>query len=291
VIKDYYELAKPGLVYGNLITTIAGFLLGAHVLGVPVNIWLLVATCIGILLVMGSGCVFNNYIDRDIDGTMARTKDRALIAGRISGRAALVYASVLGAIGFLTLIIFTNVLALGAAVVGFFFYVFMYSLWWKRRSTWGTFVGAIAGATPPVVGYAAAAARLDLAALLLFIILVIWQMPHFYSIAIRRFSDYTAAGVAVLPVKRGIRATKIQMLVYVIFFTLVAPLLTVFGYLGPFYFVTAVVFGITWLVLAIRGFSNKGPGEDVGWARLMFFFSLATMTILFATIGVSSLFR
>jgi protoheme IX farnesyltransferase len=259
--------------------------------GLPVGtplIVLMVLMLVGIALVMASGCVFNNYIDRDIDGKMARTKDRALITGRISGRTALAYGTVLGALGFGMLIAFTNVLTVAAAFVGFFFYVVTYSMWGKRRSTWGTFVGAIAGATPPVVGYTAASGRFDLAALILFIILVIWQMPHFYAIAIRRFGDYLAAGIPVLPVKRGIPATKIQMLVWIIAFVVFAPLLTVFGYTGATYFVVALAFGLTWLALAIKGFWTTGPGEDVSWARTMFFFSLATMVILFGTIAVGS---
>jgi heme o synthase len=289
--KDIYELAKPGLVYGNLITTAAGFLLGARVAGPPVDLSLLLSTLAGIAFVMASGCVFNNYIDRDIDGKMARTKGRPLVTGRISGRGVIAYGVALGAIGFFLLIFFTNVLAVCAALTGFFFYVVMYSIWWKRRSAWGTFVGAIAGATPPVVGYTAAAGRFDLAALLLFLILVVWQMPHFYAIAIRRFGDYMAAGVPVLPVKRGIPATKRHMLVYVALFIPLAATLTFFGYTGFVYLAIELALGFAWLLLAIRGFRNAGPGADVRWARAMFFFSLAVMVVLFSAIGISSLWR
>lgn len=290
-IKNYYELMKPGLVYGNLITTIAGFLLASAVYHIPLNWTLLALTAAGLFFVMASGCVFNNYIDRDIDIKMARTKDRALVTGKISGRAALVFGVILAALGFGLLFVYTNMLALFAAFVGFFFYVFMYSLWWKRRSPAGTFVGAIAGATPPVVGYAAAYGRFDLAAGLLFVVLVIWQMPHFYAIAIRRFGDYMAAGVPVLPVKRGIPATKKQMLAYVVLFVLMAPLLTLFGFVGYIYLAVVLVLGFIWLVFAVKGMRSAGPGDDVRWARGMFLWSLTVMTLTFITLALASVWK
>src|SRR5690348_2228318 len=156
----------------------------------------------GLAFVMASGCVFNNYIDRDIDAAMGRTKDRALVVGRISKRAAFVYGTMLGAAGFGLLVFFTNMLTVAVAGTGFFFYVFMYSLWSKRRTVHSTIIGSVAGATPPIVGYAATSGRLDLAAALLFLTLVLWQMPHFYAIGIRRFGEYAAAGIPILPVDR-----------------------------------------------------------------------------------------
>lgn len=162
----------------------------------------------------------------------------------------------------------------------------MYSLWWKRRSVWGTLIGAISGATPPLVGYCAANNRFDAGAIILFFILVLWQMPHFYAIAMYRFSDYLAAGIPVLPVKKGIRATKITMLLFIIAFILVAPLLTIFGYAGNIYFVIALILGLAWLALCIRGFAISGATLDAQWARKMFFLSLIVLIALFITIAV-----
>jgi protoheme IX farnesyltransferase len=301
-MKYYYELTKSGLVFGNVITVIAGFLLGARLLngvdgGLSVNIWLLVITAVGICLVMMSGCVFNNYIDRHIDAKMERTKHRALATHRISARNALVFASVLGVAGFLILIIFANLLAALAAAVGFFFYVVAYSMWAKRSTHYGTVVGAISGATPPVVGYAAASGRLDMAALILFLIMITWQMPHFFAIAIRRHRDYTAAGIPVMPVKHGIRRTKISMLIYITEFIVAASLLFVFGYAGYIYLSIVIILGIVWLVLCLLGFlipdgvpvpAHIVPA-DVRWARRMFLFSLVVMMVLFITIAVGAI--
>jgi heme o synthase len=295
-IKHYYELTKSGLVFGNLITVIAGFLLGSAVVdrqggvgGASFDLWRLVATLVGISLVMASGCVFNNYIDRDIDPLMERTRHRVLVEKKISGRGAIIFAAALGIAGFVLLAVFTNLLTVLVALLGFLFYVFMYSLWWKRRSVYGTFVGAISGATPPVVGYAAASGRLDMAALILFLIMLIWQMPHFFAIAIRRKDDYAAAHVPVMPVKNGIARTKVSMLVYIIEFIGAASLLTVFGYAGYGYLSIAIVLGAAWLVLCVKGFRIADVTANKKWARQMFFFSLIVMMVLFVTIAVGAI--
>jgi protoheme IX farnesyltransferase len=295
-MKYYYELTKSGLVLGNLVTVVAGFLFGARVLHgtigtLAINWWLFAATIIGITLVMASGCVFNNYVDRDIDIKMDRTKHRALVKEHVSGSGALVFSIAIGAIGFLILALFTNIFATLAAVTGFIFYVFAYTLWGKRNSVYGTFIGAIAGATPPVVGYAAASGQIDVAAAILFLIMLAWQMPHFFAIAIRRHEDYAAAGIPVMPVKHGLRRTKFSMLIYIIEFMLAVSLLFVFGYMGAAYLVIALALGFVWLVLGLRGFWINDSMSDANrrWARNMFFLSVIVMVLLFITIAVAAI--
>src|SRR3989442_676200 len=148
-MRNYYQLTKPGLVYGNAVAVIAGFALASRG---NFNFTLFLETLIGISLVMASGCVFNNYIDRDIDAVMERTKDRALVIGAVSGRGTLVYGTLLGALGFLALALWTNLLTVIVALTGFFFYVVLYTILSKRRSVYGTVIGSVSGAVPPVVG-------------------------------------------------------------------------------------------------------------------------------------------
>jgi len=221
MIKDYYSLTKPGIIFGNAIPAVAGFFLASK--GHP-NAGLFIAMLVGISFVIASACVFNNYIDRDIDKFMARTKKRALPTGIISGRNALLYAIVLGVIGFSLLLFYTNLLTTFVGFVGFFVYIVLYGIS-KRRSVYGTIVGSIAGAVPPVVGYVAVTNNFDMGALLLFLILVIWQMPHFYAIAIFREDDYAAASIPVLPIKQGIKATKIHMVLYIAAFLIATVML------------------------------------------------------------------
>ena len=277
---------------GNIVTVLAGFLLGSQAFRngingptIAIHFWLLLATLVGIFLVMASGCVFNNYIDRDIDGKMERTKHRVLVTHKISLRAAFIFATALAIVGFLILCLCTNVLAASSALVGFIFYVVTYSLWGKRHTVYGTFIGAIAGATPPVVGYAAASGRIDGAAAILFLIMLTWQMPHFFAIAIRRREDYAAAGIPVMPVRYDLRRTKISMAIYIIEFIIAASLLSLFGYAGPVYLSIALVLGIAWLALALKGFWVK---NSTPWAKQMFLFSLVVMMALFITIMVGA---
>jgi len=252
-----------------------------------VDWWLGLAMLVGLSLVVASGCVINNYLDQGIDRKMARTRRRALVSGVVTGRTAIVYGAVLGVIGVATLAIFTNRAAALAATLGWFYYVVMYS-YWKRRSSFGTVVGSLSGAIPPVVGYVAVTGRLDSGAALLFLILVLWQMPHFYAIAIYRLQDYTAAGLPVLPVERGVPATQRQMLVYIVAFTGAACLLTALGFTGWLYLVAVGLAGLVWLGLGIAGFSSTDPQV---WARRMFKFSLLVILVFCLTVSVNPLPR
>lgn len=286
----YYRLAKPGMVYGNAIPFIGGFVMAT---GADVKLWRLIPALIGISLVIASACVYNNCIDRDHDAHMERTKNRALVTGTVSLNAALIYASILGMLGFFTLALRTNLLAAFWAAIGFLFYVVVYSMWVKKRSSWAVAVGAVAGAVPPVAGYCAASGRFDIAAILLFAIMFFWQMPHFFSISMYRLNDYRAAGFPVAPHVNGLTATKWQMSGYSIAFTGAAALLPMFSRLGLAYSAVALALGAIWIIFGLKGFAIPETQEhfarNAAWARTMFFLSLAVLIALFLTIIISSL--
>ena len=269
-------------MYGNALTAIFGFFLAAKGSFNPI---LFLAMLVGLSLVIASACVFNNYIDREVDTVMERTKKRALATGDISGKNALIYGAFLGVIGFLFLLVFTNVLTTLVSALGFFFYVVLYS-YFKRHSVYGTEVGSISGAIPPVVGYCALTNRLDLGAVLLFLIMVFWQMPHFYGIAIYRLRDYASTKLPILPVKKGIYTTKLHMLFYLLAFLISAPLLTLFGYTGKVYFGVVTLLGLIWLFLGIQGFWTKSEAK---WARKIFFFSLVIILALCIVVPLDKL--
>lgn len=279
--RDYYHLTKPGIIRGNALTAAAGFFLASKGHS---NWRLFLETLAGISLVIASACVLNNYIDRGIDAKMARTKKRALVSGAISARNALAYASVLGLAGALVLAVYTNVLTVAAGLVGFVFYIVFYGLS-KRHSIYGTLIGSVSGATPPVAGYLAVTNHFDTAALLLFLILVCWQMPHFYAIALYRLKDYTAAGLPVLPAKKDSRTVKLHMLLYVLAFVAAAVLLFVFGYTGYVYLASVIILGSAWLWLCLQGYKAE---DDKLWARRMFLFSLLAITVLCIVISASA---
>lgn len=275
-------MSKPGIVRGNVLTVIAGFLLASRG---HIDWMSLVAVVSGTALVIASACVINNYIDRNIDKKMERTKKRALVTGSISLKAALVYASVLGIAGFIILAAFTNFVALAAGIVAYIFYVFLYGLA-KRKSYHGTLVGTVPGALPIVAGYVAVTGVFDLGALILFIIMVLWQMPHFYAIAIYRKADYSAAGIPVISIVKGIPATKRAILWYILAFAVAASCLAVAGYAGVIYLFVMIAMSLLWFVFGYRGITSK---NDMKWAKNMFRFSLLVTLVFSVLISVDNL--
>lgn len=282
MINKYYRLTKPGIIRGNLLTVIGGFLLASK--GV-VDGWLLLQTVVGSTLVMASGCVFNNYLDQEIDAKMKRTQKRALVSGEISKRSALVFGVVLGVLGIATLIVFTNPVTVLVGMVGWFAYVVVYSIF-KRRTRFGTLVGSVSGAIPPVAGYTAVTSTLDLGAVLLFVILVCWQMPHFYAISIFRRKDYSSANIPVLPLVKGVRITKRHILYYIAAFIGVASLLTLFDYTGYAYLFVVCGLGFIWFYVGAKRFRIT---DDTKWARNMFGMSLIVLLGFSVMISLDSL--
>lgn len=250
--------------------------------------YLFIPTLLGSSLIIGSACVFNNYIDRQIDRKMSRTKNRALATGMVPPLNALIYGTLLGTLGFLILLTYINLLTAFVGSLGFLFYVVVYSFY-KRRSPYGTLIGSISGAIPPVAGYTAVTNSLDAATLILFFILVFWQMPHFYAIAIRRKAEYAAAKIPVMPIKKGILRTKIEMIFYVLAYTLSVIALAFYGYARWTYLITMTTFGCIWLWLGLSGLKIHNTREDVEWARKMFLFSLVVTLAFVMTASTGKL--
>ena len=158
MIKTYFMLTKPGIIFGNAITAAGGFILASKSQVYPFDGCLFLVTLIGLSLLIASACVFNNYLDRNIDKMMARTKNRALARGVISAPKAIIFAVFLGLFGILFLLLCTSLLTITIALAGFFIYVILYSLS-KHRSSYATAIGSISGGIPPAVGYCVAAGR------------------------------------------------------------------------------------------------------------------------------------
>ncbi|WP_409342195.1 heme o synthase [Paenibacillus sp. MBLB4367] len=272
--RDFVNLAKPGIIFSNLITTFGGFWIASKW-----NIdWMtLVIAMVGTALVMGSGCVLNNYLDRDMDIKMERTRKRALPTGKLQPKTVLTYGITLGIAG-TVLLATANMLSALLGLLGLFVYVWVYTAWLKRTSVWSTTIGAISGAVPPVIGYAAVMNQLDMGALLLFLIMFLWQPPHFWALGIRRVEDYRAAGYPLLPVVRGIYQTKVSMMRYVIPLVPVSMLLYLYDYVGVVYLIGSALLGLIWVVMCMAGFRAK---DNEQWAKKVFLFSINYLTILF----------
>ncbi|MCB5187610.1 heme o synthase [Methylobacillus caricis] len=273
-MKQYLLITKPGIIFGNLISVAGGFFLASRG---EIDFALFLATAIGISLVIASGCVLNNYIDRDIDSMMERTRNRVMVRGLIPANNAIIYGCILGLAGIALLYAATNMLTVWLSLFGFAIYVGAYSLYLKRNSVYGTLIGSLSGAAPPVIGYCAVSNEFDMGAVILLVIFSLWQMPHSYAIAIFRLKDYTAASIPVLPVKKGILATKKHIVLYIIAFVIAAVMLTLSGYTGNSYLVVAGVISIYWLGMALAGYKTS---NDQVWAKKLFMFSIVTITAL-----------
>lgn len=270
---NYYLLTKPGIIMGNLCTVIAGFLLASKG---NLNFPLFFATLMGLTFIMASGCVFNNFIDIELDRKMERTKNRALVIGLIDEKNAILFATCLCLIGNLILFLYTNILTMVVANIGFFVYVVLYSMW-KGKTIYGTAIGSIAGAVPPVVGYCAVSNQFDAGALILFVMLVLWQMPHFFSIAMYHSNDYTAAGIPVFPLIKGFSKAKQRMVIYILGFIIVSMMLTFFNYTGYVYLLVTFFTGLIWLGFCMKGFNHD---NNERWAYDMFRLSLVMIGAL-----------
>lgn len=273
-IKNYALVAKPGIVFGNLISAAAGFFLASKG---RIDGAVLVATLMGISLVVAAGCVFNNCIDRKIDRKMTRTRNRALARRLISPNIAVSYAAILAVTGLVLLWLRTNVLAALIVLAGLAIYVAVYSLYMKRNSVYGALIGSLAGATPPLAGYCAVTDCLDMGALILLLIFSLWQMPHCYAIAVYRLGDYTAASIPILPVRQGTQRARRHIIGYISAFVTATLMLTLAGLTGYSTLAVAVVLGLFWLYIAWSG--GKASDERL-WARRLYLFSIVTIFTL-----------
>lgn len=281
MFRRYFSVTKPGIIIGNLISVAGGFLLAARG---EIDWPLMLATLMGLSLVVASGCVVNNVIDRDIDAKMARTQGRVTVTGEISASAALLHALVLAVCGFGALIYYTNTLAVCFAAFGYIIYVGVYSLYMKRHSVYGTLVGSLSGAVPPVVGYGAVSGQFDAGAAILLLMFCLWQMPHSYAIAIFRYQDYRDANIPVLPVAKGLARAQRHIVFYIALYALVVMLLPLGGYTGLAFMAVACTTSFWWLLMALRGY--RRDIDMHGWARQVFAFSIVNITVLSITMAV-----
>lgn len=278
--SSYLRLMKPGITLSNTLSGVAGFFLAASL--VQFSLTAFIGAIGGIALIIASACVANNVLDRDMDKHMKRTAKRGVSTGEISIPKALAFCAVLGVAGFTLLIVWTNWLTVGLGALAYVWYVVIYGLA-KRTTPYSTIVGGVAGALPPMAGYTALTGRVDAAAIILFLILFLWQLPHFYAIAMFRRDDYAKAKVPVWSVVYGMESAKLQIFLSVVLYAVVAMLLTVYGYTGITYLVVSTALSGYWIYKGITLYRN---GDNVKWARAMFGVSLVVLLAMILLIAI-----
>ena len=272
VVGDYVELTKPKVQSLLLLTTITTM----YVAGDP-SLSLVALTCLGGSLSAGGAGAVNHWFDRDIDAQMARTANRPVPAGRIAPAAALWFGIVLAALSFVELSLTVNVLSATLALAGFLGYVFVYTVWLKRRSPQNIVIGGAAGAVPPLVGWTAVTGSLDPTALYLFAIVFYWTPPHFWALSLLMKDEYARVGVPMMPVVHGETETRRQIVLYTGLLFVLTLLPVVFGFFDAIYAAAAVALGTAFMVLAVR----LQRSADRRSALRTYLFSLLYLALLF----------
>jgi heme o synthase len=277
--RDYLTLTKPRIMVLLLITGAGGMIVGAG--GLP-SAGLALATLGGLALACGGASALNHVLDSDIDTRMARTARRPVAAGRVPPERALEFGLALSALSYVVLTSFVNVLAALLALAGNLFYVLVYTRWLKRSTPQNIVIGGAAGAVPPLVGWAAATGDLTLTALALFLIVFFWTPPHFWALALLIKRDYAEAGIPMLPVVRGERATARSIVRYSLVLVAITLLPVLGRTLGPVYLVSAAVLGLVFVGLAVALERQTTPVR----ARRLFSYSLAYLALLFVAMAI-----
>ena len=289
VVKGYVALTKPRIIELLLVTTVPTMVVAAN--GIP-GLWLIVATLVGGTLAAGGANAFNMVIDRDIDAVMQRTKRRPLVTGVMTPRAATLFAAALEIVSFAVLSTWVNPLSAWLALSATAFYVFVYTMWLKRRSKQNIVIGGAAGAVPVLVGWAAVTNSLTWTPVLLFAVIFIWTPPHFWALAVRYRDDYEAANVPMMPVVASLRRTTLEILVYSVVLWAITMLIGPLAHLGWIYALASTVLGALFSFYALRLYrhavSNKA---DVAEAMRLFHFSITYLTALFVFMAVDVLVR
>jgi protoheme IX farnesyltransferase len=284
VVGAYVALTKPRIIELLLITTVPAMVLAEE--GLP-SLWLVAATLIGGTLSAGGANAINQFVDRDIDEVMRRTRRRPLPSHALPPSRALAFGIALGVAGFVWLAVFVNPLAAALATAGLLFYVFVYTLWLKRRSVQNIVIGGAAGAVPALVGWAAVTGRVGWPAAVLFLVVFLWTPPHFWALALRYERDYAAAGVPMLPVVAGTRATVRQILAYAVATVAASLVLIPVAGMGLIYVVSAVALGAWFLWAAIRVHTRP----TLSAAMALFRWSITYLALLFLAVAVDALVR
>ena len=280
-LRNYVSLTKPRIIVLLLITTVPAMVVAER--GWP-STWLVFATLIGGTLSAGGANAINCWYDRDIDAIMRRTQSRPLASGAIEPTHGLVFGVSLGVIAFAFLWATTTVMAAALAMAALLFYVFVYTVWLKRRTPQNIVIGGAAGAFPPMVGWAAVTGDLSLAPWVMFAIIFFWTPPHFWALSLRLEGDYAEAGVPMLPVTNGPAYTRLQILRYSVMLVVVSLMLGPAGELSLIYYATALGTGAVFIAMAYQLWREPKTTPPIN----LYKYSLLYLALVFVSMGVDA---
>ncbi len=289
-VADWIALLKPRVMTLVVFTGAVGLIIAPGHLHPVLGFTAVLCIAVG----AGACGAINMWYDRDIDAIMKRTRNRPIPAGRMPPESALAFGIVLGTASVILMYLATNIAAAFILVLSILFYVFIYTVWLKRRTPQNIVIGGAAGAFPAVIGWAAVTGTVNLLPLILFAIVFFWTPPHFWSLALFANSDYQRAGVPMLPVVAGARHTRWQILIYT---AILVPLTLVpwaIGFSGPVYLASAATLGAGFLVHAWRVLRDRQDARGVSLnndlpAKAAFRYSIAYLFLLFGALAIDRL--
>ncbi|QDH17562.1 heme o synthase [Swingsia samuiensis] len=281
-LREWFSLLKPRVISLVVFTGVAGMAVAPQWPSVPIGLITILCICIG----AGAAGAINMWYDRDIDAIMKRTNVRPIPAGRVSADSALIYGIILSVLSVVILWLATNALAAGILAFSIFFYGVIYTMWLKRRTPQNIVIGGAAGAFPPMIGWAASMDSMAVLPVSMFAVVFLWTPPHFWSLALYACKDYGNAGIPMLPVVKGARHTRWQILLYTFVLTAVSLTPSFFHETGWFYTATTSVLDLGFILCAIRVLLDQQDAEGVSLtkdkpARFAFRYSLAYLFLLF----------
>jgi protoheme IX farnesyltransferase len=292
-VRAYVALTKPRIIELLLITTIPAMVLATRDLpGMNLGEWLRLAfwTMVGGSLAAGSANAINQYLDRDIDLLMTRTRRRPLPAHDVTPENALTFGIVLGIISIALMAFYVNLVSALLTLLAIAFYVVVYTIMLKRSTPQNIVIGGAAGALPPVIGWAAVTGSVEIPALFLFALVFYWTPPHFWALALRIRKDYEAARVPMLPVVKGVPETARQIGLYTILLVAISLVFWPVAAMGPIYLLAAVVLGAIFLWRAwILWRQATSPEGSLAQAIRLYKYSISYLTLLFAAVAVDAL--
>lgn len=268
LLRSYYLLCKPNVVYMMLICALVGMLLAEDSVS---SISTIIVALLGIALCSGSAAAINQVIDRNADAAMTRTDQRPLPQGELSAFHASSFAFVIGVIGALILYFYINTLTMVLTLASLIGYAFVYTVYLKRATPQNIVIGGIFGAAPPLFGWTAVTNSIDPGGLLLVLIIFAWTPPHFWALAIDRMEDYKKADIPMLPVTHGEAYTKLHILLYTIIMIIVSILPFLIGMSNILYFISALALGagfLYWSLVLYKGNNRKAPMETFRYSIL-----------------------
>ncbi|MBO6838368.1 MAG: protoheme IX farnesyltransferase [Alphaproteobacteria bacterium] len=284
-VRDYIRLLKPRVMSLVVFSGFAGLVLA------PGDLHPVLAAVAVLCIAVGSGAAgaINMWYDRDIDAVMTRTRGRPIPRGRIAADDALAFGTVLAAGSVFLMALAVNFMAAGILAAAILFYVFVYTMWLKRSTPQNIVIGGAAGAFPPMIGWAAVTGGISVESLVLFSLIFFWTPPHFWALALYRRGDYAEAGVPMLPVVAGVRATKLQMLIYTILLLPLAVAPYWLGIAGPLYGAAAAVLGALFTLSAVAVWfdaTDKSAKRMFGYS-IFYLFALFGAMMLDAGAGIA----